>query len=374
MKKSFVVKSFCALVSTIFVIGTCRMPVYVAAKSSSADPVYNSMTCPSESQSDYMKSAGRDYGHITGDTSSPLSVRAVSMGALYNTSKKTLPQKFSVYLGKINLFAYSLKRGRWIVLDSRPYPAGVAIFTLPWETTKVIQCKNVTYTDSYAKIDLTYEEMAGNVLHFWGDQVPIDKSDYIYYACAYEFWVDDNAAGKLTATSGIDTKGGPKYKTVTQLYTSRGLSAQTYKKIHWGHTVPAAEYTNYNTSSLNKLFVSGKVEPDLYRGDGKKKNQLIDPHLKKVSISKIRQKNKTLRVTLKKLPTSVNGYEVQYSTDKKFKNNVNSVTVKGTRKTSLKLKKIRPGNKYYVRIRTYKNVGKVKVFSKWSKKKSITTK
>ena len=100
------------------------------------DPVYESMTKPSESQSDYMKRINRDYGKIIGDTSSPKIKRVVSIGALYPTSGKKLPKEFSVYLGKMKLFAYSLSRERWIVLDNQPYPAGIFLYSLPWETSK----------------------------------------------------------------------------------------------------------------------------------------------------------------------------------------------------------------------------------------------
>lgn len=48
------------------------------------------------------------------------------------------------------------------------------------------------------------------------------------------------------------------------------------------------------------------------------------------------------------------------------------------KKTSTAIKNLKAKKKYYVRIRTYKNVkfnGKtVKVYSKWSKSKSVKTK
>ena len=75
--------------------------------------------------------------------------------------------------------------------------------------------------------------------------------------------------------------------------------------------------------------------------------------------------------------TGVDGYQVQYSTDKKFKKNTKTVTIKKN-KTSTTVKKLKANKKYYVRVRTYKNVkvnGKTKkVYSSWSKVKSVKTK
>ena len=60
----------------------------------------------------------------------------------------------------------------------------------------------------------------------------------------------------------------------------------------------------------------------------------------------------------------ITGYQVQYSTDKKFKANVYNKYVKGYKK-----KKI-----YYVRIRTYMSVGGKYYYSTWSKVKAVKTK
>ena len=75
------------------------------------------------------------------------------------------------------------------------------------------------------------------------------------------------------------------------------------------------------------------------------------------------------------------GYEIQYSTSKKFaKNKTKTVTINSNKKyrPSKKIKKLKSNKKYYVRVRAYKK-GKVngkstKVYSSWSKVKSVKTK
>ena len=57
------------------------------------------------------------------------------------------------------------------------------------------------------------------------------------------------------------------------------------------------------------------------------------------------------------------GYQLQYSTSKKFKKNVKNVTIKKNKKTSYKSKRVKSGKKYYVRVRAYKNG----VYGSWSR-------
>lgn len=68
------------------------------------------------------------------------------------------------------------------------------------------------------------------------------------------------------------------------------------------------------------------------------------------------------------------GYQVQWSTDKNFKKAVKSKTVKGAKKTSLKVSKLKAKKTYYVRVCAYKQVGKVKYCSAWSKVQKVRAK
>lgn len=96
-------------------------------------------------------------------------------------------------------------------------------------------------------------------------------------------------------------------------------------------------------------------------------------------ISKVSAKSKGISVKWKKQNTQTSGYEIQYSTSSKFaKDKTKTVTIKSNKTTSKNISKLKAKKKYYVRIRTYKNVkvdGKTtKIYSKWSATKSITTK
>ncbi|MBQ9531486.1 MAG: leucine-rich repeat protein [Eubacterium sp.] len=89
------------------------------------------------------------------------------------------------------------------------------------------------------------------------------------------------------------------------------------------------------------------------------------------SVKKLTKGKKEIRVTFKKVK-NISGYQIQYSQYKNFKK---SKTVKRSAdKSSAKLKNLKSKKRYYVRIRTYKKVGKKTYYSSWSAAKSIKTK
>jgi len=94
---------------------------------------------------------------------------------------------------------------------------------------------------------------------------------------------------------------------------------------------------------------------------------------KATSISKLTAGKKKFTVKWKKLTSQTTGYQIQYSTNKNFKS-AKTATVSKNKTTSKSISKLKAKKKYYVRIRTYKTVGKTKYYSSWSKVKSVTTK
>ena len=98
---------------------------------------------------------------------------------------------------------------------------------------------------------------------------------------------------------------------------------------------------------------------------------------KGTSVSKVTAAKKGFKATWKKQATQTTGYQVQYSTSSKFKS-AKTVTISKNKTTSKSVSKLSAKKKYYVRVRTYKTVkinGKnVKLYSGWSKAKSVTTK
>ena len=86
-------------------------------------------------------------------------------------------------------------------------------------------------------------------------------------------------------------------------------------------------------------------------------------------------KTKSAAFTIKwKKKTNIAGYQIQYSTNSKFKKGNKTIKIKKAKTVSKKITGLKPSKKYYVRIRTYKIVNKKTYYSSWSKKKNVTTK
>ena len=80
---------------------------------------------------------------------------------------------------------------------------------------------------------------------------------------------------------------------------------------------------------------------------------------------------KAIKVTWTKLSKKdqkkVGKFVIEISTDKKFKKDVITKTV-SAKKNSVTIKKLKPGKKYYVRIRAIKEEGNIRYVTKWFKK------
>lgn len=95
---------------------------------------------------------------------------------------------------------------------------------------------------------------------------------------------------------------------------------------------------------------------------------------KSTKLSKVSAKKKGFEAKWKKQSTQTKGYQIQYSTDSKFKSGNKTVTVNKNSTTKKTISKLKAKKKYYVRIRTYKTVGKQKYYSDWSKSVKVPTK
>ena len=90
---------------------------------------------------------------------------------------------------------------------------------------------------------------------------------------------------------------------------------------------------------------------------------------KKPEMKKLTAGKKRFTVQWKK-DKKADGYQVQYSTDKKFKKNVKSMNV-SKKNTKATVKKLKKGKTYRVRIRSYKKIDGKKYYSGWGKVKSV---
>ena len=130
-------------------------------------------------------------------------------------------------------------------------------------------------------------------------------------------------------------------------------------------------YSNNNSKNIGEYKIIVAFTGDFYEG-----NQTLKYYIaqKETSISKLSAAKKKFTVTWKKQTYETTGYEIQYSTSKDFTSGNKKVSITNNKTTSKSVTKLKAKKKYYVRIRTYKKVGKNKIYSDWSKSKSVTTK
>ena len=137
--------------------------------------------------------------------------------------------------------------------------------------------------------------------------------------------------------------------------------------------------TDYTVSYPKSMKNVGKytVKVTLKGNYSGSKSMTYNINPKGTSVSKVTAAKKGFKVTWKKQATQTTGYQVQYGTSSKFKK-AKTVTISKNKTTSKSVGKLSAKKKYYVRVRTYKTVkigGKsVKLYSGWSKAKSVTTK
>ena len=99
---------------------------------------------------------------------------------------------------------------------------------------------------------------------------------------------------------------------------------------------------------------------------------------KNSSLRSVKAKKKSFTVRWKKLTTKmpakrISGYQIQYSEKTNFsKSKIKKVS--GYKKTSVTIKKLKSKKKYYVRVRSYKTVGKTKLYGAYSTVKSYKVK
>ena len=102
--------------------------------------------------------------------------------------------------------------------------------------------------------------------------------------------------------------------------------------------------------------------------------EVINRKLKGTKITSLKAAKKKVVVKWKKQTKKTKGYQLQYSTDKKFQTGVKAKTINGNKKTSTTLKGLKSKKTYYVRIRTWQKTSTGKAYSTWSKAKKAKVK
>ena len=182
---------------------------------------------------------------------------------------------------------------------------------------------------------------------------------------------------KTLSTTVIPKASSIKLKATSLTYNGKVRTPKVIVKDRTGKTL--VKNTDYTVSYAKGRKYVGKYAVKItFKGKYSGTKMLyftIKP--KATSISSLTAGSKKFTVKWKKQATQTTGYQVQYSASSKF-SKAKTVTVGKNTTVSKKISKLSGKKKYYVRVRTYKTVkinGKsIRIYSGWSKAKTVTTK
>ncbi|MCD7723360.1 MAG: fibronectin type III domain-containing protein [Clostridiales bacterium] len=173
---------------------------------------------------------------------------------------------------------------------------------------------------------------------------------------ASSFTYDANAKSpSVTVTNSGGSKISSKYYTVSYISCATGKTVSSMTAVG-----------KYYVSVKFKTRYSGTV----------KKVVTIKPAATSITSLAATANNGEITVKWGKVSAQITGYQLQYSTDSAF-TSAQTVSVSGSSATSKQLSFLNAGQKYYVRVRTYKTVtvngDATKLYSAWSSAVSVTT-
>ena len=164
---------------------------------------------------------------------------------------------------------------------------------------------------------------------------------------------------KLTVKVKNVTYNGKTQKTAITVYAGKKKLSSKYYTV---------SYKNNKNVGYGTVIVKGKGRYGKYSGTA-----AFKINLKKTKLSSAKStKKKTFTATWRKTGGN-SGWQVQYSTNKKFRSGVRTVNLKANN-TKLTVRNLKNRKNYYVRVRSYKKVGKQTWYSGWSNVKCIKIK
>ena len=229
--------------------------------------------------------------------------------------------------------------------------------------------------DALASIE-NFKKDGGYLYNFDNTKVNADSTGLALaaYSAAGNLDKAQQIYSDLSTFECKDTKGAYYYtaddKSENETATADALTGLMY---FYDALKAKEDYDATTTTTTTAPTKKPTTKAATYAKDG----SYVNKKQKSVSIKKLSKAKKGFKASWKKV-TGVSGYQIQISTSKKFSRETSTYSIKGNKKTSKSFKGLKAKKTYYVRVRTYKNAkvnGKsVKVYSSWSKVKSVKTK
>ncbi len=191
----------------------------------------------------------------------------------------------------------------------------------------------------------------------------------------YAYFKNPNATTTSSISVTVPTNITIPSRTTTDSNVSSQLTTSTTasqitadsKMVEGAHSI-----ANEFSKSLSKANATTTTKATTTAKATKKASNKNKP--KKTKIKSVKGKKNGFKITWKKV-SGVKGYQIKYSTNKYFFESLTkSKNVKKAKTTSATVKNLRKGKTYFVKVRTYKIVKGKKVYSNWSKVKTVTAK
>jgi len=193
-----------------------------------------------------------------------------------------------------------------------------------------------------------------------------------------------NGTGNYTGSKTVNFVINPKKITSMNLaqaeYVYNGTVRQPAVTVKSGTKAVAQKIRKDNTN-IDVTYAKGRKNVGKYKvtvkGKGNytgtlSKSFKINP--KATALTSLKKAKKSFNIKWTKRTVQVTGYEVMYATNKQFTKGKKTVTVKNYKTNYKKVTGLRSGKKYFVKVRTYKNVNGVKYYSAWSPVKNVIVK
>ena len=182
------------------------------------------------------------------------------------------------------------------------------------------------------------------------------------------------ACGNVNSSTVINKVKSVKLSATAIAYNGKNQTPSVTVKDSKGKTLKKG--TDYTVTYPKKRKSIGKYTVTVtfkgnYSGTKKLTFEIVPA---KANLSKLTAGKKQLTATWKTV-SGVTGYEVQYSTSKKFtKKTTKTVTIKKAKTKKTTIKKLSKGKKYFVRVRAYETVSGKKIYGAYSAVKNVKVK
>ena len=208
--------------------------------------------------------------------------------------------------------------------------------------------------EEIATVSWVNEDDWSNKNRFWTSPVPDEEDKEPYYA---RIKVSSLSPGTTTITATLDDNG--------MIWTD-SFELTVTEPEQGSNPVPNVPV---QIPSVPVPTTPDTTAPNIPASTNTTTANISKPAKMKAPVVKAGKKK--LTVSWKK-DSKVDGYQIQYSTNNKFKKAKSLNCSKKTTKNTIK--KLKSGKKYYIRIRAYKKISGKKYYGNWSKAKTVKVK